>query len=260
MMTAGIREILIVSTPDDLPRFEDLLGSGARLGLRIAYAEQPEPRGAAEALIIGEQFAGGAPVCLILGDNVFHGPTLPEVLRRAVRRERGAHVFGYRVRDPRRYSVPAFDAEGRVVSIEEKPPRPRSDQAIVGMYFYDGRAAGIARELEPSARGELEIAGVNNAYLERGELTLELLGRDTVWFDTGTPDSLIEAAGYVKAFEDRTGRKVACIEETAYRMGFIEAPQLQRLAEPLKASGYGRYLLASIEGVDTERCRKRRRV
>jgi glucose-1-phosphate thymidylyltransferase len=248
LMLAGIREILIIGTPRDLPRFRELFGDGRQLGLSFRYAEQPEPRGLAEALIIGRDFIGDEPVCLILGDNIFHGHSLPEILRRAAGLERGALVFGYRVRDPQRYSVLVFDAEDRVRSIEEKPAHPRSSYAVVGVYFYDAGVVDIARELKPSSRGELEIADVNNAYLARGELAVELLDPGLAWLDTGTHESLAAATQYIKTIEDRQGLKVACIEELAYRMGFIGSAELARLAEPLRASGYGEYLLGLIDG------------
>lgn len=242
LMLAVIREILIISTPQDLPRFRELLGDGSHVGLQLSYEEQQAPNGIAEAILIGEQFTRAQPVCLILGDNVFYGHNLPEMLRQASRLETGATVFGYYVRDPQRYGVVEFDTAGRVLSIEEKPKRPKSSYAIVGLYFYDGRAASLARTLKPSARGELEITDLNNAYLQRGELSVQLMGRGFAWLDTGTHDSLVDASLYVKAIEDRQGQSIACIEEIAYVMGYIDREGLLALANRLRNSRYGEYL------------------
>lgn len=250
LMLAGIREVLVISTPRDLPRYRELLGDGSGLGMRIEYAEQEEPRGLAEALTIGEGFLAGGPCALVLGDNVFHGQDLSRVLWRArerVERGGGAVVFGYPVRDPRAFGVVEFDGEGRVVSIEEKPERPKSGYAVPGLYFYDGEASSIARSVEPSPRGELEITSVNNAYLTRGELSVELMGRGMAWLDTGTPAGLLSAAEYVEAVQSRQGYYIACIEEIAYRRGFIGADELRALGESMAKTDYGRYLI-SIAG------------
>ncbi len=254
LMLAGIREILIISTPSDLPRFEELFGDGSRYGLSLSYAEQAEPKGLAEAFIIGERFIGGEPVCLILGDNLFYGHALPEMLQEAGRLTRGGVVFGYYVRDPERYGVVEFDGSGNVVSIEEKPTEPRSNYAVVGVYFYDGTVSAIARGLTPSDRGELEITDVNNVYLRRGELSVRLMGRGFAWLDTGTHESLVDATQYVKTMEQRQGLKIACIEEIAYTMGYIDRDELRKLAEPLRKSGYGEYLL-SILDEEVSECR-----
>ena len=247
LMLSGIREILIISTPEDLPRFRDLFGDGSHLGLELSYAEQAEPRGLAEAFIIGEEFIGGETVALILGDNIFYGHALPEMLRRAAALESGAQVFGYQVRDPERYGVVEFDKNGSVLSIEEKPAEPKSNYAVVGVYFYDADVVEIAKNLTPSARGELEITDVNKAYLARGDLTVQLMGRGFAWLDTGTHESLVDATLYIKTIEDRQGLKISCIEEIAYKMGFIDNRQLAEVAEPLKKSGYGEYLLQLLE-------------
>ena len=247
LMLAGIREILIISTPEDLPRFAALLGDGHALGLQLSYAEQAEPRGLAEAFLIGERFIDGQPVCLILGDNIFYGHALPEMLRAAAALERGAQVFGYRVSDPERYGVVEFDKEGNVLSIEEKPTEPKTNYAVVGIYFYDADVVEIAKNLTPSARGELEITDVNTRYLERGDLVVQLMGRGFAWLDTGTHESLMDASLYIKTIEDRQGLKISCIEEIAYAMGFIDADQLRALAEPLRKSGYGEYLLSVLD-------------
>jgi len=247
LMLAGIRDILIISTPHDLPRFQQLLGDGSQWGLRFSYAEQAEPRGLAEAFIIGTEFIGDSHVCLILGDNIFYGHGFPEVLRRAVTLDRGGLVFGYWVRDPERYGVVEFDRDGRVLSIEEKPAEPKSSYAVPGLYFYDNRVIEVASGLVPSARGELEITDVNRDYLGRGELQVELLGRGYAWLDTGTHESLLEAGAYIETIEKRQGLKIACVEEVAYRMGYIDAEQLRRLADPLCKSGYGEYLLEIVE-------------
>ena len=247
LMLAGIREILIISTPQDLPLFRRLLGDGAQFGVEFRYAEQPRPEGLAQAFLIGEAFIDGEPCCLILGDNIFYGHGLAEDLREAARLQRGATIFGYRVSDPQRYGVVEFDDEGRVLSIEEKPQHPRSPYAVTGLYFYDGQAAELARGLQPSARGELEITDLNRLYLEREQLSLTLLGRGTAWLDTGTPGSLLQAASYIETIEQRQGLKIACIEEIAWRMGYIDDVQLRSLAAPLERSDYGRYLLSLLE-------------
>jgi glucose-1-phosphate thymidylyltransferase len=243
LMLAGIRDILIITTPQDRTAFERLLGNGARWGLNLSYAVQPRPEGLAQAYIIGEDFIGGGPSALILGDNLYFGHGLPEQLARAAKGARGATVFGYRVRDPERYGVVEFDPHGRAISIEEKPKKPKSNYAVTGLYFYDGRAAGFARSLEPSARGELEITALNNLYLEDGSLSVELLGRGHAWLDTGTHDSLIEASEFVRTVEARQGLKVGCPEEIAYRMGFIDRDAVRALGRELAKTGYGQYLV-----------------
>ena len=243
LMLAGIREILVISTPADLPRFELLLGDGSQWGLSLEYAVQPEPEGLAQAFIIGRDFVGGASVALILGDNIFYGQGFGRILREAGNREGGATIFGYHVKDPERYGVVEFESDGRVVGIEEKPETPKSHYAVTGLYFYDNRVLEIARNLEPSARGELEITDVNVAYLEQDRLRVDILGRGMAWLDTGTHESLNQAADFVRTIEDRQDLKICCPEEIAYRMGYIGAEQVIRLAEPLKKSTYGRYLL-----------------
>lgn len=248
LMLAGIRDILIISTPQDLPRFELLLQDGSQFGLSFSYAEQPRPEGLAQAFLIGESFIGNERAALVLGDNIFYGHGLPNILQRAAARETGATVFGYFVRDPERYGVVAFDADGRVVSIEEKPKKPRSNYAVTGLYFYDSRVVDFAKELRPSARGELEITDLNRKYLEIDQLNVELLGRGFAWLDTGTHESLIQAALYVETVEKRQGLKIACVEEIAYRMGYVDGEQLQRLARPLRKNDYGKYLLGLIDG------------
>jgi len=247
LMLAGIRQILIISTPEDLPKFKALLGEGTQWGLEFSYAEQPRPEGLAQAFIIGKEFIGKDRVCLILGDNIFYGHGFPEILKRATQLEKGGLIFGYWVRDPERYGVVEFDAEGKVLSIEEKPPKPRSNYAVPGLYFYDNDVVEIASQLKPSARGELEITDVNKVYLQRGDLKVELLGRGYAWLDTGTHESLLEASNFIETIEKRQGLKVACIEEVAYRMGYIDAEQVRRLAEPLGKNGYGQYLLQMIQ-------------
>ncbi len=247
LMLAGIRDILIISTPEDLPRFEALLGDGAQLGLRFSYAEQPRPEGLAQAFLIGREFIGPDRVCLTLGDNIFYGHGFQEILQRAVGLERGGLIFGYWVRDPERYGVVEFDASGRVLEIVEKPARPRSNFAVPGIYFYDNRVLEIAAALKPSARGELEITDVNLAYLRQGELRVEILGRGFAWLDTGTHESLLEASTFIETIEKRQGLKIACIEEMAYRLGYIDAAQLRRLAHPMRKNGYGEYLLHLLE-------------
>ncbi len=243
LMLAGIREILIISTPHDLPRFRDLLGEGTQWGTSFYYAEQAEPKGIAEAFLIGADFIGTDTVCLILGDNIFYGQGLAERLEHIARSTSGATVFGYYVGDPERYGVVSFDKTGRVIDIEEKPAKPRSNYAVTGLYFYDNAVVSIARDLEPSARGELEITDVNKAYLDRGQLSVELLGRGTAWLDTGTHEALLAAAHFIETVETRQALKIASPEEVAYRMGYIDAGKLERLAAPLKNSGYGEYLL-----------------
>jgi glucose-1-phosphate thymidylyltransferase len=242
LMLAGIREILIISTPQDLPLFRQLLGDGSWLGLSLSYAEQPRPEGLAQAFIIGAEFLDGGAGCLILGDNLFYGQGFVDSLRAAAELQRGATIFGYWVRDPEHYGVVEFDQEGRAVSIEEKPPRPRSSYAVPGLYFYDERVVDVARALAPSARGELEITDVNRQYLEWGELKVERLGRGIAWLDTGTHESLLQAANFIQTIEERQGLKIACLEEIAYRKGWISADDVERLAAGMGSSSYGRYL------------------
>lgn len=247
LMLAGINEVLIISTPRDLPAFEELLGDGAELGMHLEYAEQAKPRGLAEAFTIGRGFLADEPCALVLGDNMFHGQDLTRVLNRAkakVEAEGGAVVFGYPVQDPRAFGVVEFDENRRVVGIEEKPERPKSNYAVPGLYFYDGQVSDIASGVKPSARGELEITSVNNAYLEKHQLSVELMGRGMAWLDTGTPEGLLNAAEYVEAAQSRQGYYIACLEEIAYRRGFIDAAELRKLGEGLKKTAYGRYLLS----------------
>lgn len=246
LMMAGIREVLIISTPQDLPSFRRLLGSGKELGMRFSYAEQPQPNGLAEAFIIGRKFVGSDAVCLVLGDNIFHGAGFDEILRKAAQRtevEGHATVFGYRVDRPERYGVVEFDHNGHAISIEEKPTQPRSDYAVTGLYFYPNSVLEIASKVTPSARGELEITSVNQTYLERGELSVEILDRGFAWLDTGTHDSLAEASIFVEVIEKRQGQKIACLEEIAWRNGWITREEMHRLAEPMKSNQYGQYLL-----------------
>ena len=243
LMLAGIRDILLISTPQDTPRFEQLLGNGAQWGLNIQYAVQAAPEGLAQAFLIGSDFIGTDPCALVLGDNIFYGHELSQDLQAAGKRTHGATVFAYPVQDPERYGVVEFDAAGRAVSLEEKPAQPKSRYAVTGLYFYDNRVIDIARALKPSPRGELEITDVNRQYLEWGELDVQVMGRGQAWLDTGTHDSLIEAALYIQTIEKRQGLKIACPEEIAYRQGFIDAAQLRALAQPLLKNGYGLYLM-----------------
>ncbi|MGE7989996.1 glucose-1-phosphate thymidylyltransferase RfbA [Pseudomonas sp. NPDC089554] len=242
LMLAGIRDILLISTPQDLPQYRQLFGDGSAFGINLSYAEQPSPDGLAQAFLIGEQFIGNDSVCLILGDNIFHGQGLTERLHRAVARASGATVFGYRVKDPERFGVVEFDAQGHALSIEEKPTQPKSNYAVTGLYFYDNDVIEIAKGIRPSPRGELEITDVTNAYLERGDLQVERFGRGFAWLDTGTHDSLLEASQYVQTIEHRQGLKVACLEEIAYQKGWITREQLLNKAAELKKTGYGQYL------------------
>ena len=243
LMLAGIREILIISTPNDQATYQRILGDGRQWGLEIQYAVQPSPDGLAQAFLIGESFIGNDAVCLILGDNIFHGHGLSETLQKAASQPSGATVFGYYVQDPERYGVVEFDKQGQAVSIEEKPAKPKSNYAVTGLYFYDNDVVEIAKQVKPSARGELEITDVNNVYLQRGTLRVERMSRGAAWLDTGTHDSLLDAAIFIRVLEKRQGQKVASPEETAFRMGFIDAAQLAALAKPLLKSGYGAYLM-----------------
>jgi len=243
LMLAGIRDILVICTPEDLPKFQMLLGDGSQWGIRLSFAEQPRPEGLAQAFIIGKDFIGDGKVCLILGDNIFYGHGFQNILQKAVQIEAGGLIFGYWVRDPERYGVAEVDEDGRVLGIEEKPARPKSNYAVAGLYFYDNDVVRIAAGLKPSARGELEITDVNNEYLERGRLRMEILGRGFAWLDTGTPESLLEACNFMEIIERRQGLKVGCIEEIAYRRGYIDKCQLLALAQPLIKNGYGQYLI-----------------
>jgi len=250
LMLAGVREILIISTPEDTPKFENLFEDGSHLGLDISYKVQPSPDGLAQAFILGEDFIAGDCVCLVLGDNIFYGHGLTEMLSRSVQKveeDAGGVVFGYYVKDPERYGVVEFDDNYRAISIEEKPKHPKSNYAVVGLYFYDNDVVDIAKNVKPSERGELEITSVNEEYLNRGKLSVELMGRGYAWLDTGTHESLLEAGEFVKIIEDRQGLKIGCIEEIAYRKGWISAEDLKKLAEPLRKNGYGEYLLRLVE-------------
>ena len=249
LMLAGIRDILIISTPRDLPVFRDLFGTGEQLGLNMEYAVQESPRGLADAFIIGADFIGSDSVSLVLGDNIFYGPSFSKVLREVASRQTGATIFGYYVRDPREYGVVEFDENGKALSIEEKPEHPKSNYAVPGLYFYDNKVVEIAANVKPSARGEIEITSINNEYLRRGELRVETLGRGFAWLDTGTHDSLLDAADFVAAFQKRQGLYISCIEEIAYKRGFITKEQLLKLAEPLMKTEYGQYMVEVANGL-----------
>ena len=246
LMLAGMRDILVISTPEDTPRFEQLLGDGSKWGIKIEYAVQPAPDGIAQAFIIGAPFIAGKRSALILGDNIFYGHDLVANMRAAVERTSGATTFAYAVQDPERYGVVEFDASRKVLSIEEKPQQPKSRYAVTGLYFYDEQVVDIATSLKPSARGELEITDLNRRYLEQGQLTVEVMGRGTAWLDTGTHESLLEASTFIQIIEKRQGLKIACIEEIAYRLGYIDAAQLESLAAPMRKNGYGQYLLGLL--------------
>jgi len=247
LMLAGIRDILIISTPQDTPRFEQLLGDGNAWGLNLQYAVQPAPEGLAQAFIIGRDFIGNHPSALVLGDNIFYGHSFQDQLANATQRTKGATVFAYHVRDPERYGVVEFDAKGRAISLEEKPAKPKSNYAVTGLYFYDNDVADIAASLKPSPRGELEITDVNRIYLERSQLSVEIMGRGYAWLDTGTHESLLDASQFIQTIERRQGLKIACPEEIAYHMGYIDAAQLEKLAAPLIKSGYGAYLMSVLK-------------
>lgn len=247
LLLAGIRDILIISTPQDTPRFEQLLGDGSQWGINLQYAVQPSPDGLAQAFIIGEAFLGGAPSALVLGDNIFHGHDFPKLLKVANGKQLGASVFAYHVQDPERYGVVAFDAQGKALSIEEKPVQPKSNYAVTGLYFYDEQVVEIAKSIAPSARGELEITDVNNRYLQQGQLDVQTMGRGYAWLDTGTHESMLEASQFIATVENRQGLKVACLEEIAYVQQWIDAAQLEKLAQPLKKNAYGTYLLQLLK-------------
>ena len=249
LMLAGIREVLIISTPRDLPVFREIFGTGEELGLKMSYAVQKSPRGLADAFIIGEEFIGADNVALILGDNIFYGQSFSKVLQKVASMEKGATIFGYYVRDPREYGVVEFDENGTAISIEEKPEHPKSNYAVPGLYFYDNDVVEIAKKVKPSARGEIEITSVNNAYLERGDLHVETLGRGFAWLDTGNHDALLDAADFVAAFQKRQGLYISCIEEIAYKRGFIDKEQLLKLAQPLLKTAYGKYLVEVANGL-----------
>ena len=246
LMLAGIREVLIISTPEDTPLYEQLLGDGSRLGMKFSYKVQDTPRGLADAFVLGEEFIGNDSVCLILGDNVFYGQDLTRVLRRAASLDKGATIFGYPVKDARSFDVVEFDANNKVISIEEKPAKPKSNYAVPGLYFYDNQVVEIAKNVKPSARGEIEITAVNNAYLEKGELNVILLGRGMAWLDTGTPAAMLQAAEYVEAVQSRQGFYIACLEEIAWRREFITLEQLRALGEELRMTDYGKYILSLV--------------
>ncbi len=248
LLLAGIKEILIISTPEDIGNYERLLGTGERIGVKFSYKVQETPRGLADAFILGEDFIGNDDVCLILGDNVFYGKDLSKILWKARDRKKGATIFGYPVKDPRSFGVVEFDKDHRVVSIEEKPENPKSNFAVPGLYFYDNRVVEIAKNVKPSARGEIEITAVNNAYMELGELNVELLGRGMAWLDTGTPEGMLKASEFVQVVQDRQGFYISCIEEIAFRRGFIDAEQLLKLGQELKMTDYGQYLIGIAEG------------
>jgi glucose-1-phosphate thymidylyltransferase len=253
LMLAGIRDILIISTPEDLPRFRELLGDGSGIGLSLSYVEQPKPEGLAQAFVIGKDFIGDENVALVLGDNIFYGHSLSGILQRAAALENGGVIFGYLVRDPERYGVVDFDEDGTVTSIEEKPENPKSKYAVPGLYFYDNQVVNIAENLKPSPRGELEITDVNLEYLRRGTLRVELLGRGFAWLDTGTHESLQQAGGFVKSIQDRQGLKIGCIEEIAFRLGYIDAEQIRVVAKDMLKNEYGRYLMEIIESEDLQK-------
>ena len=250
LMLAGIREILVISTPEDLPAFKRILKDGSQFGLALSYKQQPRPEGLAQAFIIGEKFIGSETVCLILGDNIFYGPNLTKILARAVQLDKGGLILGYMVKDPERYGVVDFDPSGQVIGIEEKPQKPKSNYAVPGLYFYDNAVIEIAKNLKPSPRGELEITDVNMNYLRRGDLRVELLGRGYAWLDTGTHEALQQAASYVQAIQERQGLKIACVEEIAYRQGYITKDQLQNLATDLTQNDYGQYLMEITNDVE----------
>ena len=243
-MLTGIRDILIISTPGDLPKYRELLGDGSRIGINLQYAEQPEPKGLAEAFIIGEGFIDGGNVCLVLGDNIFYGQSFSEILKKAASNKEGATIFGYPVKNPRDFGVMEFNEHGKVLSLEEKPEKPKSNYAVPGLYFYDSQVVGIAKNVKPSARGEMEITAVNNEYLRKGQLNSVLMGRGMAWLDTGSPEGLMKAAEFVETMQSRQGFYISCIEEIAWRMGFIDTDQLEKLGEELKMTEYGEYILS----------------